>query len=104
MGSSRSRSTLIMMGRRAAKIAARKGKQDALKAKVYARIGKQIVVAVKASGPDPTANRALSQLLAEAKSAGVPKENVNRAIQKGQQADTADFKVTSWCHIQMFTL
>uniref|UniRef100_A0A7S1XKC8 Transcriptional regulatory protein n=2 Tax=Phaeomonas parva TaxID=124430 RepID=A0A7S1XKC8_9STRA len=88
----RTANTVVMMGRRAAKIAARKGKQDALKAKAYARIGKMIIIAVKAGGPDPESNRQLSQVLLEAKGVGVPKDNIKRAIDRASSADAADFK------------
>lgn len=95
-GGVRSSRLVVSMGRRAAKIAARKGKQDALKAKAFARIGKQIVVAVKAGGSDPDVNRNLQQVLLEARSIGVPKDNIARAIAKGENADTADFKESTF--------
>jgi transcriptional/translational regulatory protein YebC/TACO1 len=72
------------MGRRAAKNAARKGKSDALKTKIYASYGKKLVMAVKAGGPEPDVNRALAVLIREAKAQGVPTDNVQRAIQRGK--------------------
>lgn len=83
---------VVFMGRRAAKIANRKGKADAARTKVYAAFGKKIIMAVKAGGADPETNRALAVLMKEAKAAGVPGENVARAIARGSNANEADFK------------
>ncbi|CAM6130065.1 unnamed protein product [Calypogeia fissa] len=52
----------LQMGRRSAKIATKKGAQDKKKAKLYGRIGKQIVAAVKRGGPSPVSNLALAAL------------------------------------------
>jgi hypothetical protein len=59
----------LMMGRAAAVRALGKGKADAAKAKLNARYGKQISMAVKAGGNDPVANRALAKLMEQAKNA-----------------------------------
>jgi transcriptional/translational regulatory protein YebC/TACO1 len=48
--------------------------------------------AVKAGGPDPEANRALSVVIREAKASGVPNDNIQRAIARGSSANEADFK------------
>lgn len=80
------------MGRRAAKIAARKGKSDAIKTKIYALYGKKLVMAVKAGGGDPEVNRALAVMIKEAKNQGVPNDNIQRAIQRGSNADVGDYK------------
>ncbi len=82
----------LYMGRRAAKNAARKGKSDAIKTKIYASYGKKLVMAVKAGGPDPEVNRALAVMIREAKAQGVPTDNVQRAIQRGSSANEADYK------------
>ncbi|CAL2234344.1 unnamed protein product [Prunus armeniaca] len=78
------------MGRRSSKIAGRKGAQDAKKAKLYARIGKEVVSAVKKGGPSPVSNTALATVLEKAKELDVPKEilerNIKRASEKGQEA------------------
>jgi len=68
------------MGRRAAKIAARKGKSDAIKAKLYGKYGKRIQQLVKTGGDDPTKNIALADLIDEAKSARVPRDIIDRNI------------------------
>jgi YebC/PmpR family DNA-binding regulatory protein len=83
--------TILYMGRRAAKIAATKGKSDAIKTKLLAAFGKKIIMAVKNGGADPSTNRNLNNILREAKSNGVPNDNIQRAINKGTATDTADF-------------
>ncbi|KAH7283838.1 hypothetical protein KP509_34G026200 [Ceratopteris richardii] len=80
----------VQMGRRSSKIAMRKGAQDAKKAKLYGRIGKEIVSAVRKGGsPNPVANSALAALLQYAKDYDIPKEiierNIKKASEKGQQ-------------------
>ena len=57
--------------RRSAKIATRKGKADAAKAKLFGKIGKQIAQAVRQGGPDQVANARLREALAAAKVAQV---------------------------------
>ncbi|XP_052209124.1 probable transcriptional regulatory protein At2g25830 [Diospyros lotus] len=80
----------LSMGRRSCKIAGRKGAQDAKKAKLYAKIGKEVVSAVKKGGPNPVSNTALASVLEKAKELDVPKEiverNIKRASEKGQEA------------------
>ncbi|KAI3823503.1 hypothetical protein L1987_04941 [Smallanthus sonchifolius] len=80
----------LCMGRRSCKIAGRKGAQDAKKAKLYAKVGKEVVSAVKKGGPSPISNTALAALLEKAKELDVPKEilerNIKRASDKGQEA------------------
>jgi len=84
------------MGRRAAKIAARKGKADAARTKLFAAYGKKIIMAVKAGGAEPETNRALSVLIKQAKTAGLPSDNIARAIARGSSANEADFKEATY--------
>ncbi|XP_030488582.1 probable transcriptional regulatory protein At2g25830 isoform X2 [Cannabis sativa] len=78
------------MGRRSSKIAGRKGIQDAKKAKLYARIGKEVVSAVKKGGTSPVSNSTLAAILEKAKELDVPKDilerNIKRASEKGQES------------------
>ena len=66
------RGSPLFMGRAAAVRAATKSKTDAKKAKVNALYGKKIIMAVKQGGPDPDANRALAELIKQAKTNSVP--------------------------------
>ncbi|MCL2752144.1 MAG: YebC/PmpR family DNA-binding transcriptional regulator [Firmicutes bacterium] len=60
----------------------RKAKGDAAKAKVFTKIGREIAVAVKTGGPDPNVNSRLKDLIAKAKTANIPSDNVMRGIKK----------------------
>lgn len=60
----------------------KKEKSDAAKAKIFTKIGKEMSVAIKAGGPDPTVNGKLRDLIAKAKANNVPNENIQRTIKK----------------------
>jgi YebC/PmpR family DNA-binding regulatory protein len=70
----------------------RKMKRWAAMAKAFTRIGKDIVMAVKEGGPSPEANARLRAVIQNAKAANMPKENVERAIKKATDKDTANYK------------
>lgn len=61
-------------------------------AKTFTRIGKDIVMAVKEAGPNPDTNSRLRAVIQNAKAANMPKDNVERAIKKASDKDTADYK------------
>ena len=61
-------------------------------ARTFTKLGKEISIAVKASGPDPDANSRLRVLMQNAKAANMPKENVERAIKKATSKDEGDYK------------
>ena len=71
---------------------ARKMKRWSTMAKIFTRIGKDIVMAVKEGGPDPDNNSRLRAVIQNAKAANMPKENVERAIKKASDKDSGDFK------------
>eukprot|EP00590_Aulacoseira_subarctica_P002912 CAMPEP_0172415294 /NCGR_PEP_ID=MMETSP1064-20121228/1738_1 /TAXON_ID=202472 /ORGANISM="Aulacoseira subarctica , Strain CCAP 1002/5" /LENGTH=299 /DNA_ID=CAMNT_0013152231 /DNA_START=105 /DNA_END=1004 /DNA_ORIENTATION=- len=82
----------LEMGRAAAVRAKTKGKTDARKSKINAIYGKKIIMAVKAGGsPNPEANSLLKETIVRAKANNVPVDNINRAIKKATEANTADF-------------
>lgn len=66
-----------------ANIKHRKDRVNALKAKVFSKIARMIVVAAKLGGGDPDSNPRLRLALEKARAASMPKENVTRAIKKG---------------------
>jgi YebC/PmpR family DNA-binding regulatory protein len=74
-----------------ANIKFRKEKADAKKGKIFSRIAKEIISAVKLGGPDPQGNPRLRVVLAKAKEANVPNDVVDRNIKKGANTDQADF-------------
>lgn len=71
---------------------ARKMKRWGNMARVFTKIGKEISISVKASGPDPDSNPRLRLLMQNAKAANMPKENVERAIKKAVSKDFGDYK------------
>lgn len=71
---------------------ARKFKRWGMMAKTFTRIGKDIVIAVKASGPDPESNSRLRAIMQNAKAANMPKENVERAIKRASSKEEKDYK------------
>ena len=71
---------------------ARKFKRWAAMAKTFTRIGKDIVMAVKEGGPHPESNSRLRAVIQNAKAANMPKENIERAIKKASEKDTANYK------------
>ncbi len=71
---------------------ARKFKRWGNMAKVFTRLGREITMAVKTGGPDPTINSKLRLLIHNARSENMPKENVERAIKRAFEKDTSDYK------------
>jgi YebC/PmpR family DNA-binding regulatory protein len=71
---------------------ARKMKRWSAMAKTFTRIGKDIVMAVKEGGPNLETNSRLRAVVQNAKAANMPKDNVERAIKKASDKDTANFK------------
>lgn len=71
---------------------ARKMKRWSAMAKTFTRIGKDIVMAVKEGGPNPDTNARLRAVIQNAKAANMPKDNVERAIKKATDKNTANYK------------
>lgn len=63
-------------------IQGRKNAQDAKRGKIFQKISREIYMAAKAGGPDPSINPALRLVMDKAKSANMPNDNVTRAIKK----------------------
>lgn len=75
------------MGRKSAKIAARKGAADKAKGQIYTRALKDVFLASKSGSADPDTNFLLKVAIDRCKKFNVPKDNVDRAIKKGQGGD-----------------
>ncbi len=71
---------------------ARKFKRWGNMARVFTRLGREIEMAVKEGGSDPTANSRLRLLIQTSKSENMPKENVERAIKRAVSKDTSSYK------------
>ncbi|MFQ3587922.1 MAG: YebC/PmpR family DNA-binding transcriptional regulator [Fimbriimonadaceae bacterium] len=61
----------------------RKGKQDAIRGKLFTKLSREIIVAAKLGGGDPNGNPRLRLAIQKARDAAVPNENIQRAIAKG---------------------
>ena len=71
---------------------ARKLKRWGNMSRTFTRIGKEITIAAKAGGPDPSTNPRLRALMQNAKAANMPKDTVERAIKKATDKDASDYK------------
>ena len=70
----------------------RKMKRWASMSKIFTRITKDVIMAVKEGGTNPESNYRLKMLMQNAKAANMPKDNVERAIKKATDKDTANYK------------
>ena len=74
-------------------IAAKKGKADAARGKVFTKLGRELLIAVKQGGPDPAGNSKLKDVIAKCKAANMPNDTINNAIKKASgSADAANYE------------
>lgn len=74
-----------------ANIRHRKERSDLKKGKIFSRVAKEIISAVKLGGPDPKSNPRLRLAIQKAKTVNMPNDNVDRNIKKASSADQADY-------------
>ena len=67
-------------------IAAKKGKADAARGKIFTKLGRELLIAVKQGGPDPAGNSKLKDVIAKCKAANMPNDTINNAIKKASGA------------------
>ena len=65
-------------------IQAKKGKADAARGKIFTKIGKELAIAIKNGGANPDTNSKLRDVIAKAKAANMPNDNIQRAIKKAE--------------------
>jgi YebC/PmpR family DNA-binding regulatory protein len=70
----------------------RKGKQDKVRAQLFAKLGREITIAAKLGMPDPAFNPRLRAAIIAAKAQSMPKDNIERAIKKSQGGDAATYE------------
>lgn len=76
-----------------ANIKHRKEKSDAQKGKIFTKLGRELAIAVKAGGADPEANSRLKDVIAKAKAANMPNDNIARSIKKAAgEGDSSDYE------------
>ena len=66
-----------------ANIAVRKGKQDAVRAKLYSKLSRYIIIAARNGGGDPDTNLKLRYAIDKARAVSMPRDNIERAIKRG---------------------
>ncbi|HWD12405.1 YebC/PmpR family DNA-binding transcriptional regulator [Pseudochrobactrum sp. sp1633] len=69
----------------------RKGRQDAMRSKMFSKLAREITVAAKQGLPDPTMNARLRLAIQNAKAQSMPKDNIERAIKKAAGADSENY-------------
>ena len=74
----------------------KKGAADAKRSKAFSKIVKEIQIAVKEAGPDPDANPRLRLAISNAKGVSMPKDNIERAINKGKDKDASNFSEVNY--------
>ena len=71
----------------------KKGANDAQRAKIFTKIARELIVAVKSGGPDPANNSSLKDVIAKARANNMPNDNINRTIKKAAgEAGGADYE------------
>ena len=75
-----------------ANIQHRKGRQDAVRAKLFSKLSKEITVAAKMGDPDPEKNPRLRLAVKSAKAQSMPNDNIDRAIKKASGGDSEDYE------------
>lgn len=69
----------------------KKGKQDAIRSKLFSKLAREITVAAKMGLPDPTMNARLRAAVLAARAENMPKDNIDRAIKKASGADAETY-------------
>ena len=75
-------------------IQAKKGKADAARGKVFTKLGRELLIAVKEGGPDPAGNSKLKNVIAKCKAANMPNDTINNAIKKASGSNESYEEVT----------
>ncbi|SPS03513.1 YebC/PmpR family DNA-binding transcriptional regulator [Latilactobacillus sakei] len=72
-------------------IQGRKNAQDAKRGKIFQKLSRELFMAARSGGPDPSSNAALRLIMDKARSANMPKDNIKRAIDKADGSDGANY-------------
>lgn len=68
-------------------IAAKKGKADTARGKIFTKLGRELLIAVKEGGPEPAGNSKLKAVIAKCKAANMPNDTINNAIKKASASN-----------------
>lgn len=70
----------------------KKEKNDAAKGKVFTKLGRELMVAIKEGGPDPESNGKLREVIAKCKSNNMPNDTIQRSIKKAAESGNVDYE------------
>jgi YebC/PmpR family DNA-binding regulatory protein len=70
----------------------KKGRQDAIKSKLFSKLAREVTVAAKVGGPDPDGNPRLRLAVQNARAQSMPKDNIERAISKAAGGDADNYE------------
>ena len=71
-------------------IQAKKGKADTARGKIFTKLGRELLIAVKQGGPDPAGNSKLKDVIAKCKANNMPNDTINNAIKKASGAGSTE--------------
>ncbi len=74
----------------------RKGRQDAVRSKVFSKVSREITVAAKGGGPDPAMNPRLRLAIQSARAENMPKDNIERAIKKAEGGEADSYEAVRY--------
>src|SRR6478736_1622498 len=74
----------------------RKGRQDAVRSKMFSKLAREITVAAKSGTPDPSMNPRLRLAVQNAKAVSMPKDNIQRAINKASMGDAENYEAVRY--------
>ena len=79
----------------------KKGRADKVRSKIFSKLSREITVAAKLGVIDPDMNARLRSAIQSARSANIPKENIQRAIKKSENSTDSNYEVATtsgWIH------
>ena len=80
-----------------ANIKIKKGKTDAIRGKIFTKIGREIAIAVREGGSNPDSNSKLRDVIAKAKANNMPNDNISRSIKKAAgELDTVSYETINY--------
>jgi len=74
----------------------RKGRQDAVRSKLFSKVSREITVAAKTGGPDPGTNARLRLAIGSARAENMPKDNIERAIKKAEGGEAEAYEAVRY--------
>jgi transcriptional/translational regulatory protein YebC/TACO1 len=74
----------------------RKGRQDAVRSKMFSKLAREITVAAKSGTPDPSMNPRLRLAIQNAKAVSMPKDNIQRAVNKASMGDAENYEAVRY--------